>query len=249
MSAELTVVCSVWHRQQHLELFFAQHVRSLLAQTADVRVIYVADGALELSYADERVTVITVDRGITTGEAFMIGLAVTGTEYFAALNIDDCWFTDAVAAHLAKMRAEDLDMVGGDWEIRHAPPAHTDRQCYDLSILQPCPQWPPAPAPGQRLGSGDGTRRTFGPAPIFRTSAVRGVGGYARHFGDGTPVRTIIDFILWDRLMRSGRRLGRLPLVVGTYFSNPSAQQEFRSGGDDGVVGEHRHYERHGVRI
>jgi hypothetical protein len=42
--------------------------------------------------------------------------------------------------------------------------------------------------------------------------------------------------------------MARLPLVVGTYLSEPGAQLEFRNGGGDGVAGEHHAYERLGVR-
>lgn len=251
MEPQLTVACAAWHRQAHLDLFHRQHLRSLLAQTVDVRVIYVADGGLALPAADdERVTVVSVDRDVTTAQALMTAVALTETEYFAALNLDDHYFTDAAAAHLDLLRSHDLDMVAGDWEIRHTPEAHTDRRCFDLAMLRPCPQWPPQPEPGQRLGSGDGSNGSFGPAPVFRTSALRRVGGYARQFGDGTPIKTIIDFILWDRLVRAGARFARLPLVVGTYYSNPATQQEFRGGaGLDPVIAEHQRYVEHGALI
>lgn len=249
MTADLTIACAVWHRQSHRDLLFAQHVRSLLRQTVPVNVIYVADGGHELAHPDERVTIVSVDRGVTVAESFMMALALTDTTYFAALNLDDCYFTDAAEVHLDFMRTHDLDMVGGDWEIRFTPVAHTDRPSFGVEALRPCPQWPPTPGPGQRLGSGDGARRTFGPAPVFRTAAVRQVGGYARAFGDGTPVATIIDYILWDRLARAGKRIGRLPQVVGSYLSDPASQQEFRSGGADGIAEEHRRYDLHGAAV
>ena len=249
MNEELTVVCAAWHRQANLELFYEQHRRSLLKQSVGVRVIYVADGGLQLPNGDDRVTVINVDRGVSTAQALMLGLAVTETEYFAALNLDDYYFTDAAAAHLEQLRTHNLDMVAGDWEIRHRPEAHTDRPCMPLSALRPCPQWPPSSQPGQRLGSGDGARATFGPGPVFRTSALRGVGGYPRQFGDGTQIRTIIDYVVWDRLARSNARIARLPLVVGTYYSNPAGQQEFRAGGNDAVLDEHAQYRQYGALI
>jgi len=249
MSDDVTVVCAAWHRQEHLELFYRQHSRSLLAQDVDVQVVYVADGGLDLPPAGDRVTVVSVERGITTAEALMVGLALTDTEYFAALNLDDYYFTDALSAHLEMMKSHDLDQLAGDWEIRHTPQAHTDRPCYDLSTLRPCDQWPPSPEPGQRLGSGDGINGTFGPAPVFRTAALRKVGGYPRQFGDGSRIRTIIDFIVWDRLVRTGARVDRLPRIVGTYYSNPATQQEFRGKDDNPVLAEHRRYEEHGALI
>lgn len=249
LGEDLTVVCAVWHQQRDLGRLFEQHTRSLLGQSVPVRVVYIVDGGLGLSSDHERVTVVSVDRGVTVSESFMMGLSLADTEYFAALNLDDYYFTDAVAAHLEIMRAQRLDMLGGDWEIRFTPEAHVERPCYDLSALRPCDEWPPAPGPGQRLGSGDGRNGTFGPAPIFRTAAVRQVGGYARRFGDGTRVRTIIDYILWDRLARAGGRIARLPLVVGTYLSDPGTQMEFRDGGSDGIAGEHHRYKRHGALV
>lgn len=249
MNEELTVVCAAWHRQANLEPFYEQHRHSLLNQSVDVRVVYVADGGLQLPHSGGRVTVINVDRGVSTAQALMLGLAVTETEYFAALNLDDHYFTDAAAAHLDMLRTHNLDMVAGDWEIRHTTEALTDRPCMPLSALRPCPQWPPSNQPGQRLGSGDGARATFGPGPVFRTSALRGVGGYPRQFGDGTQIKTIIDYVVWDRLARANARVARLPLVVGTYYSNPAGQQEFRAGGNDAVIEEHEHYRQHGALI
>jgi glycosyltransferase involved in cell wall biosynthesis len=99
------------------------------------------------------------------------------------------------------------------------------------------------------VGSGDGIRGTFGPAPVFRTSALRMVGGYARRFGDGTPVRTIVDLIVWDRLQRTGRQVARLPPVVGSTYFDPAARREAAGDGDDHVIAEHRHYTEYGALI
>ena len=123
-----------------------------------------------------------------------------------------------------------------------------DREAFGLDRLEPCRNWPPEAKPGLRLGNGDGHRGTWGPAPVFKTSALREIGGFPTHFGNGAPVPTIIDFIVWDRLLKEHKKVSRGSIVVGSYYSNPASQQEFR-GGEGGVAGEHRLYEQYGAMV
>ncbi len=147
------------------------------------------------------------------------------------------------------MKQLDADAFFGDWEIRFTEEGDIDRMAFDLNRLQPCKNWPPETGEGLRLGSGDGTRGTWGPAPIFKTAAIRSIGGFPKRFGNGDPIPTIIDFIVWDRLMKADKNVSRGEIVVGSYYSNPETQQEFRSGGTGGVVGEHQLYDQYGAMV
>lgn len=249
MNADITVVCSAWHKQKDLELFYGQHRRSLINQTIPVKVIYVADGGLDLPNDHPMVEVVRVPRGITTAQAFNVALALTETEFFCALNLDDYFFTDALEFQVGALKERGADVVFGDWEIRFTKEADTDRTSGFLEDYTPCKNWPPEEAPRLRLGSGDRTRGTWGPAPVFRTQAVREACGYARQFGDGTPVRTIIDYILWQRLLRLGKQVMAAGRVFGTYYSSPSTQQEFRGDGPDPVGREHQLFDQHGALV
>lgn len=248
MSAEITVVCSAWHKQKNLELYVRQHSRSLLEQTIPVQIIYVCDGGLVLPKTDPRVTIVTVSEGIKTAEALNIGLALTNTPFFAALNLDDFYFRNALELHVGAMHQLEADAFYGDWEIRFAEEGDSGRLAFGLAELTPCSNWPPEPREGLRLGNGDGHRGTWGPAPVFRTAALRALGGYPKWFGDGSPIPTIIDFIVWQRFLKADKRVSRGAVVVGSYYSNPATQQEFRSGHDT-VTAEHQTYDLHGAQI
>ncbi|MDP9130794.1 MAG: hypothetical protein M3N35_10440, partial [Candidatus Binatota bacterium] len=63
-------------------------------------------------------------------------------------------------------------------------------------------------------------------------AALKELGGYPKWFGDGAPIPTIIDYIVWQRFMKADKRVSRGEVVVGSYYSNPATQQEFRSGHD-----------------
>jgi hypothetical protein len=248
MSEEVTVVCSAWYKQKNLDLYFRQHLRCLTQQTIPVKIIYVCDGGLTLPKPDPSVTIVTVSEGIRTAEALNVGLALTNTPYFAALNLDDFYFRNALEIHIGAMKQLEADAFYADWEIRFTEEGDTDRDAFELSELRACRSWPPESEPGLRLGNGDGTRGTWGPAPVFRTAALKEMGGYPKWFGDGAPIPTIIDFIVWQRFMKADKRVSRGEIVVGSYYSNPATQQEFRSGHDT-VIGEHRHFDAHGAQF
>ena len=249
MTAELTIACSAWHKQKNLELYFQQHLRSLLEQSIPVKIVYICDGGLALEKPDPRVTIITVSDPIKTAQAFNIGLALADTPYFATLNLDDFFFRNALELQVGAMKQLGVDAFFGDWEIRFTKVGETDRMCFGLDELSPCKNWPPENKPGLRLGNGDGHRGTWGPAPVFRTAALKELGGYPKWFGDGSPVPTIIDWIVWQRFLKAQKQVSRGAIVVGSYYSNPETQQEFRSGGNDTVIAEHQRYEQFGALV
>ncbi len=248
MSEEITVVCSAWHKQKNLDLYFEQHSRSLLEQTIPVKIIYVCDGGMTLTPPAPCVTIVTVSEPIRTAEAFNIGLMLTNTPYFAVLNLDDFYLRNALELHVGALKQLGGDAFYGDWELRFTERGDIDRVSFELGRLRPCRNWPPEREDGLRLGNGDGHRGTWGPAPVYRTAALKEVGGYPKWFGDGSPVPTIIDWIVWQRFMRAGKNVSRGEIVVGSYYSNPESQQEFR-GGIDAIESEHRHYNLCGAQV
>lgn len=248
MDEEITVVCSAWHKQQNLELYFRQHARSLLEQTIPVKIIYVCDGGLVLKKPDPSATIVTVSEGIKTAEALNIGLALTNTPYFAALNLDDFYFRNGLEIQVGAMQQLEADAFFGDWEIRFTQEGETERFAFDLEALTPCRNWPPESQEGLRLGNGRGHRGTWGPAPVFRTATLKELGGYPKWFGDGSPIPTIIDYVVWQRFMKADKRVSRGEVVVGSYYSNPASQQEFR-GGHDTVLVEHQRYDVCGAQV
>lgn len=246
MKEEITVACSAWHKQKHLDLYFRQHAASLLAQTIPVKIIYVCDGGLNLPAPTPNVTMITVSAGIRTAEAFNMALALTDTTYFTALNIDDFYFTNALELHVGAMNQLGVDAFFADWEIRFTEEGDADRPCQPLDAYMPCKDWPPERAERLRLGNGDGHRGSWGPAPVFRTSVLKEMGGYPKWFGDGSPIPTIIDFVVWQRFLKAGKNVSRGEIVAGSYYSNPETQQEFRG---NSLAEEHLRFERYGAIV
>ena len=246
MNEEITVVCSAWHKQKHLDLYFRQHAQALLHQTIPVKIIYVSDGGSVLEAPDPRVTMVTVSAGIATAEAFNVGLALANTPFFATLNIDDFFFRNSLELQVGAMKQLELDAFFGDWEIRFTEEGDIDRPCQPLDAYMPCKNWPPEQEERLRLGNGDGHRGSWGPAPVFRTAALKELGGFPKTFGDGTPIPTIIDFIVWQRFLKAGKQVSRGAIVVGSYYSNPGTQQEFRG---NSIAVEHQRYEQYGAMV
>jgi hypothetical protein len=248
MSEEVTVVCSAWHKQKNLDLYFEQHYRSLMQQTIPVKVIYVCDGGMVLEKPGPNATIVTVSEGIRTAEALNIGLVLTNTPYYAALNLDDFYFKNALEIHLGAIKQLDADAFYADWEIRFTEKGETDRFAFGLEELQPCRNWPPENQDGLRLGNGDGHRGTWGPGPVFKTAALREMGGYPKAFGDGSPMVSIIDFVVWQRFLKANKRVSRGEVVIGSYYSNPATQSEFRNG-QVGNEAEHQRYNLCGAQL
>ena len=192
--------------------------------------------------------IVSVSAGIKTAEAFNIGLALANTPYFATLNLDDFFFKNALELQVGALRQLEADAFFGDWEVRFTEEGDTDRYAFDLGALTPCRDWPPEKREGLRLGNGDGHRGTWGPAPVFKTATLKELGGFPKWFGDGAPIPTIIDYIVWQRFMKANKRVSRGEVVVGSYYSNPASQQEFRSGHDT-VTSEHQRFDLHGAQI
>jgi hypothetical protein len=246
MNEEVTVACSVWHKQRHLQQYFQQHVRALLHQTIPVKIIYVCDGGMSLPAPAPNATIVTVSEGIRTADAFNVGLALADTPYFTVLNIDDFYFTNALELHVGAMKQLGVDAFFADWEIRFTEEGDIDRPCQPLDAYLPCANWPPEKGERLRLGNGDGHRGSWGPAPVFRTAALKELGGYPKWFGDGSPIPTIIDFVVWQRFLKAGKQVSRGEIVAGSYYSNPATQQEFRG---NSVAAEHQRYEQFGAMI
>ena len=146
-----------------------------------MKIIYVCDGGMLCwRKLDPSITIVTVSEGIKTAEAFNIGLALANTPFFAALNLDDFYFRNALELHVGAMKQLEADAFFGDWEIRFTEEGDTDRFAFGLKDLKPCRNWPPEAEHGLRLGNGDGHRGTWGPAPVFKTAALRSIGGFPK---------------------------------------------------------------------
>jgi len=224
-----TVICAVWHRDPERWDRLQAHQACLDAQTVPVERLYVFDGG---DTAPEwlKGQWVSTQRGLALYEAWDLAFHLARTPYVMNLNLDDRLSTDAVERMEGALDAG-ADLVGGEWRI-----------CFsqeDTDVLQPAeraeglpfhPEWPPVRT--TRLGSGTGERGTYGPATMWRRDLRRIFPTYPWRLKDGSPLKIIGDALWWQLLQQAGKRLVRLPVVVGRYHSHPQDQAEFRHPSD-----------------
>jgi hypothetical protein len=244
MDPIVTVICAVWHQQQDKESLLRGHMENLRRQTLPPRVIYVFDSG-DAAPPWLAGTTIAVSDPLTIYQAWNIALANVRTPLVMNLNVDDRLAPDAIAV-LARTFEPDSDvfLVGGDWKICFSEGECDDvRPVFPLRDLPFYPEWPPAPGRTVRLGSGDGARGTHGPACMWRLEAHRRMPRYPYRFADGSYIRIIADALWWHAIEHyMGKKILRLPLIIGNYRSAPSSQAEFRHS----AAAEH---EKHDVSL
>lgn len=231
----VTVICAVWNRDPLRHELLQTHQANLDVQTTPVERIYVFDGN-DTPPPDLRGTTATVSAGLSIYQAWNVALSLVSTDYVMNLNLDDRLAPDAVEKLLAALDADpEAYVAGGDWHVRYTQhETNLIRPCFPLDELPFDPTWPPAAPSATRLGSGDGLRGTLGPACMWRMAAHLQAPRYPWRFSDNTPVRTIADVIWWFTISHQlGKKLLRVPLVIGNYFSHPDGQAEFRTTGTD----------------
>jgi len=206
-------------------------MENLERQSLPVAAIYVFDGgdvAPEWLHGHK----ICASSPLTMYEAWNLALAATRTPLVANLNLDDRFATDALARMTTALQGDpQASLVGGDWVVCHTQ-EETDAvgATRELTGIPMFSFWPPpATERGSRLGIGDGRNLgTMGPGCLWRMDVHMKFPRYPYRFGDGTPIRVIGDFIWCKLLADSGRRLLRVPLIVGHYRTWPEVQAEFR---------------------
>ena len=229
---DVTVICAVWHRQQDKESLLSGHRRNLEAAGA-ARVVYVFDGSDQPPdwLKGPQVSCIVVSDALSIYQAWNVALSMVTTPLLMNLNLDDRLAPDAIGTLAAPFDSDpDVFLVGGDWRICFSE-AETDAVvlAQPLSALPYRADWPPVPGVQTRLGSGDGSRETHGPACMWRLEAHRRMPRYPYRFADGRLIRIVGDAIWWhaiEQMMR--KKIVRLPMIVGNYRSQPSTQAEFR---------------------
>ncbi len=230
MNPMVTVICAVWHRQTDKARLLEGHAASLRRQTLPPRVVYVFDAG-DPPPAGLPGTTITVSDPLTIYQAWNIALGAVMTPLVMNLNVDDRLAPDAIEIMAKSFQTDpDVFLVGGDWKVCWTDAECDDaRPCYPLAELPFHPEWPPVAGKTQRLGSGDGARDTHGPACMWRLEAHRRLPRYPYRYADGSLIRIVADAIWWHAIEHHmGKKLLRLPLVVGNYRSAPSSQAEFR---------------------
>ena len=234
MDPVATVIASVWHAQKDKESLLRGHMDNLRRQTVPCRVIYVFD-AKDIPPTWVEGTTISVSDSLTIYQAWNIALANVMTPLVMNLNVDDRLAPDAIETMAREFADPGVFLVGGDWKVCFSETETDDvRPAYPVQELPYLPQWPPVPGKLRRLGSGDRPELTHGPACMWRMDAHRRMPRYPYRFADGSLIRTIGDAIWWHAIEHfMGKKIVRLPLVIGNYRSDPSSQAEFRSSADD----------------
>ncbi|MFT3916970.1 MAG: hypothetical protein QM704_23670 [Anaeromyxobacteraceae bacterium] len=242
--ARTTVFCAVWHQDPKRLERLRGHQACLDAQLVPVERVYVFDGNdTPPDWLKGKVVVSREPLGLY--EAWNVALPLVRTEFVMNLNLDDRLNPEAVDLYQHALDAG-ADLVGGDWRICFTQEeADTPEPCAPADALPMVTEWPPRPGRKARLGSGTRTPGTFGPACAWRTALHGQIARYPWQFGDRTPIRVIADAVWWMLLEKTGKKLRRMPIIVGRYLSDPVNQAEFRSPAD----AEHEKLARGGIEL
>jgi len=223
---KLTVICAVWHKDPKRHELLAGHQACLDHQTIPVERIYVFDNGDIPPYWLKGQTV-TVKRPLSLYEAWNVAVGLVRTPFVMNLNLDDRLNPDG-AALIEKALKTGADLVGSDWRI-----CYSQEETDAVGMSEPAgslpfyPVWPPVPGMVARLGSGTGERLTMGPGVAWRMVLHQEFPRLPWQFGDGTPIRIVGDSMWWDLLMKAGKMVKRLPVIIGRYHSHPADQAEF----------------------
>jgi FkbM family methyltransferase len=229
-----SVLCAVWHQDAQRAERLRGHAANLAAQSARVEPIYVFDGCdTPPDWLAGRK--IVAHESLSIYQAWNLGLALVATPFVMNLNLDDRLAPDAVATLQFLLTRENAALVGGDWKICYSQ-AETDavEPCYSAGRLPFVPQWPPPPGTVTRLGSGTGSRGTYGPATMWRLDAHIGAPRYIWRLPEGTVLKVAGDTAWWTVVTEHLRKKAvRFPGIIGNYHSHPTSQAEFRHDVDE----------------
>lgn len=231
---QTTVICAVWHRDPNRFDLLRGHMANLARQTVPIDAIYVFDnGDAAPSWLESKS--ISVRHPLTIYQAWNVALSLVQTPLVMNLNLDDRLAADAVELMENALARENGCAVGGDWKICYSQ-EETDGVdvSYPAQRLPFTEEWPIRHGTLARLGSGTGQSGSFGPAVLWRVDAHIGMPRYPWRFMDGTRIELVGDAAWWSLLRaQPGRKILRLPAIIGHYHSHPGDQAEFRSGDHD----------------
>jgi len=241
INKKTTVFCAVWCGDNNRHELIKTHYQNLKAQTRGVEIVYIFDGGDTPPSGLDAMTVSS-SKGLTIYEAWNLALACCQTPYVMNLNLDDRLNTNAVELMEIYLEAQNADLVGGDWKICHTQ-LETDMvsNCYEIAHLPFIPDWPPKQDALTRLGSGTGERGTYGPATLWKLENHIQIPRYPYRTDDGLKIRGISDSIWWTLLEQQfKKKIVRMPIVVGNYYSHPESQAEFRVGDEWALIRDKR---------
>ena len=243
MLPRTTVICAVWHGDPDRVELLDGHMANLDKQTRPIERVYVFDGGDTPPQNLEGHVVIAHDK-LSIYQSWNLALSTVQTPYVMNLNLDDRLAMDAVEV-MEDALDSGSDLVGGDWKICYTQ-EETDAvtSSFPASELPFVPAWPPA-GDRTRLGSGTGSRGTFGPACMWRTHLHQTLTKYPYQFGDGTSIRVIGDALWWHLLAQSKKKMHRVARIIGNYYSHPQNQAEFR----DSAIEEEQRFKVFGIRL
>lgn len=225
-----TVFCAVWSGDESRHELLFQHYENVSIQTSDVEVVYVFDNN-DSPPRNLPGRKLICNYPLTIYEAWNVALAACHTPYVMNLNLDDRLYVDSVEMLEEAIQAEEGALVGGDWKICYSQDeANLVENCYAAESIPFLPQWPPVKGSITRLGSGTGSRGTYGPATLWRLDCHVGAPRYPYRTEKGTKIRSIADSIWWNIIQNHLKlKMLRLPMIIGNYYSHPETQAEFRN--------------------
>jgi glycosyltransferase involved in cell wall biosynthesis len=231
---KITVFCAVWHKDPNRINLLRNHQYCLDSQDSNIERVYVFDGG-EVGPEWLKGKKISSNESLSIYEAWNLAIVNVRTPYVMNLNLDDRISPECCRLFIDALD-QGADLVGGEWEICFTQ-RDTDAPLGKkiINMLPVSAEWPPKPYQPVRLGSGTGERGTRGPACAWRMNLHIQLPRYPYRFADGNLIKSIGDQIWWTLLLKSNKKLIRLPKFIGKYYSHPNEQAEFRYPGEPEV--------------
>ena len=92
-------------------------------------------------------------------------------------------------------------------------------KCVPCQTYDFLPDWPPTPNIPTRLGSGDGSRGTYGPACMWKMEVHLKLPRYPWRFKNGQKIKVVADAVWWGMIKHfTEYKLHRKQLIIGNYF-------------------------------
>lgn len=227
---KVTVFCAVWSGDKERMELLEGHSNCLISQKNAPFPFYIFDNN-DIPKNFVLPHIVSKDP-LSIYEAWNIAIILSPSEYVMNLNLDDRLFNDTVSVLMEFLEKADADLVGGEWLIDFEPPLRDiEHLRVDIGDTVFLPNWPPTKTEKLRLGSGTRERGTFGPSTMWRKS--RTGFGYPNRFLNGETIKSIGDALFWHSLQKKGRKLVKIPKIIGVYHSAPASQAEFREHSDN----------------
>ena len=181
---------------------FIQHkIQNILESTADIEIVIVeCAGGHDIKGIpkDSRITTRVYDQRISIWKAMNIGISIANSDFVVQANTDDLVHPEAYQKQIDKLNAGN-DIAYFDYYLSTGYHQNWENALKNTYTHYMTPQ------DGYSTGCG------LGMFPMWRKSLHNEVGPFDEN------LEIYGDSLFWDRLVKAGKKFGRIPEKLGVY--------------------------------